>query len=168
MRHVGAFPTQTHTHTHTRTHTHTCMCIHTYTCKHTHTHTPLHHHTLWTRLRRNAATIVKQHQIGSHSLKRLKSSTLKLSGLILIIQCHLCCWAITMQCHLCLKIVLSIILCKCVCERWDGNLHGLSMSCTMTASPKQSSTAHWRASNAMVGRGNAEWKTSKSGHPCPS
>ena len=49
----------------------------------------------------------------------------------------------------------------------DGNLHGLGMSHTMTASPKPSFRAPWRVGIAVVGRRNARWTTSKSGHPCP-
>ena len=41
------------------------------------------------------------------------------------------------------------------------------MSHTMTASPKPSFRAPWRVGYAVVGRGNAGWTTSKSGHPCP-
>ena len=48
----------------------------------------------------------------------------------------------------------------------DGNLHGLGMSHTTTASPKPSFKAPWMVSNAVVGRGNAGWTVSKSGHPC--
>ena len=49
----------------------------------------------------------------------------------------------------------------------DGDLHGSSMSHTMTASPKPSFRAPRRMGDAVVGRGNAGWTTSKSGHPCP-
>ena len=44
---------------------------------------------------------------------------------------------------------------------------GLDMSDAMTASPKLFFKAPWRVGDAMVGRGNAGWTTSKSGHPCP-
>ena len=49
----------------------------------------------------------------------------------------------------------------------DRNLQGLGMSHAMTASLKLSFRAPWRMSDAMVGRGNAGWTASKSGHPCP-
>ena len=49
----------------------------------------------------------------------------------------------------------------------DGNLHGSGMSHTTTASPKSSFGTPWRVDDAMFGRGNAGWTTSKSGHPCP-
>ena len=49
----------------------------------------------------------------------------------------------------------------------DGNLHGSGMSHATTASPKPSFRAPWRVGDAVVGRGNAGWTTSKSGHPCP-
>ena len=49
----------------------------------------------------------------------------------------------------------------------DGNLNGLSMSHTMTASPKPSFRAPWRVGDAVVSRRNAGWTTSKSGHTCP-
>ena len=49
----------------------------------------------------------------------------------------------------------------------DGNLHGSSMSYATTASPNPSFRAPWRVGDAMVGRVNAGWTTSKSGHPCP-
>ena len=38
---------------------------------------------------------------------------------------------------------------------------------THTHTPQPSFWAPWRGGNAVVGRGNAEWTTSKSGHPCP-
>ena len=44
--------------------------------------------------------------------------------------------------------------------------HGSGMSRATTASPKPSFRALWRMGNAVVGRGNAGWTTSKSGHPC--
>ena len=40
------------------------------------------------------------------------------------------------------------------------------MSLATTASPKPSFSAPWRMDDAVVGRGNAGWTTSKSGHPC--
>ena len=46
----------------------------------------------------------------------------------------------------------------------DGNLHVLGMLHAMTTSPRPSIRAPWRLGNAMVGRGNAGWTTSKSGH----
>ena len=49
----------------------------------------------------------------------------------------------------------------------DGNLNSLGMSRITTASPKLSFRAHWRVGDAMVGRRNAVWTTSKSGHSCP-
>ena len=49
----------------------------------------------------------------------------------------------------------------------DGNVHGSGMSHTTTASPKISLRAPWKFGNAVVGRGNAGWTTSKSGHSCP-
>ena len=49
----------------------------------------------------------------------------------------------------------------------DGNLHGSGMSHTTTASPKTSARAPWGVGDAVVGRENARWTTSKSGHPCP-
>ena len=48
----------------------------------------------------------------------------------------------------------------------DGNLHGLCLSCAISASPNPSSTVLFRVGYAMVGRGNAGWTMSKSGHPC--
>ena len=48
-----------------------------------------------------------------------------------------------------------------------GHLHGSGMSHTTTASRKPFFRAPWRVGDAVVGRGNAGWKTSKSGHPCP-
>ena len=49
----------------------------------------------------------------------------------------------------------------------DGNLHDLGMSHLMIACPKPSFTAPCMVDDAVVSRGNAEWTTSKSGHPCP-
>ena len=49
----------------------------------------------------------------------------------------------------------------------DGNSHGSSMSHTMTVSLNQSFKASTRLGDSMVGRGNAGWTPSKSGHPCP-
>ena len=49
----------------------------------------------------------------------------------------------------------------------DGNLHGSGMSHAMTSSPEPSFRAPWRVVDAVVGRGNVRWTTSKSGHPCP-
>ena len=46
-----------------------------------------------------------------------------------------------------------------------GNLHGLGMSHTMTASPKPSFGALWRVGNTMVSRRNARWTKSKSDTP---
>ena len=45
----------------------------------------------------------------------------------------------------------------------DGNLHGSGMSHATTASQKPSFRAPWRVDDAVVGRGNAGWTTSKSG-----
>ena len=47
----------------------------------------------------------------------------------------------------------------------DGNLHGTGVSHVTTSSPKPSFRAPWRVGDAVVGRGNAGWTTSKSGHP---
>ena len=47
----------------------------------------------------------------------------------------------------------------------DGNLHGTGVSHVTTSSPKPSFRAPWRVGDAVVGRGNAGWATSKSGHP---
>ena len=47
------------------------------------------------------------------------------------------------------------------------NLLGFCMSHATTASPNQSFGAFWRVGDAVVGRGNAGWTTSKSGHCCP-
>ena len=44
---------------------------------------------------------------------------------------------------------------------------GMGMSHAMTTSPNPSSRTPWRVGDAAVGRGNAGWTTSKSGHPCP-
>ena len=49
----------------------------------------------------------------------------------------------------------------------DGNLHGSGMSHATTASPKSSFWTLWRVGDAVVGRRNAGWTTSKSGHPWP-
>ena len=49
----------------------------------------------------------------------------------------------------------------------DRNLHGLGMSHAMTAFPKPSFRAPWRVNDAVVGRENAGWTTSKGGHPYP-
>ena len=49
----------------------------------------------------------------------------------------------------------------------DGNWHGLGMSHATTASQKPSFRAPLRVGDAVLMRGNAGWKTSKSGHPCP-
>ena len=49
----------------------------------------------------------------------------------------------------------------------DGNLHGSGMSHATTASPKPSSREPWRVGEAVVGRENAGWTTSKSEHICP-
>ena len=46
------------------------------------------------------------------------------------------------------------------------NLHGLGMSHTMTASPKPSFKAPWTVGDAVDGRINAGWTTSKSGQSC--
>ena len=48
----------------------------------------------------------------------------------------------------------------------DGNLHGSGISNVTTASIKPFVTAPWREGDAVVGRGNAGWTASKSGHPC--
>ena len=49
----------------------------------------------------------------------------------------------------------------------DGNLLGSGTPHATTAFPKPSFRAPWRVGYAVVGRGNAGWTTSKSGHPCP-
>ena len=49
----------------------------------------------------------------------------------------------------------------------DRNLHRLGMSHAMTAYPKPSVRAPWKVGDAVVGRENAGWTTSKSGHSCP-
>ena len=49
----------------------------------------------------------------------------------------------------------------------DRNSDGSGMSHATTASPEPSFKAPWRVGDAVVGRGNAGWTTSKSGHPCP-
>ena len=41
------------------------------------------------------------------------------------------------------------------------------LSHATTASPEPSFRAPWRVGGAVVGRGNAGWKTSKGRHPCP-
>ena len=48
----------------------------------------------------------------------------------------------------------------------DGNLHSFGMSHAMTASPNPSFGAPWTVSDTAVGRGNAGWTASKSGHAC--
>ena len=48
----------------------------------------------------------------------------------------------------------------------DGKLHGSGMSNATTASLKPSFRAPWWVGGAVVGRGNAGWTTSKSGHHC--
>ena len=52
------------------------------------------------------------------------------------------------------------------CQR-DGHLHGAGMSHPIIASPKPSFRAAWRVGDAVVGRRNVGWTTSKSGHPSP-
>ena len=47
------------------------------------------------------------------------------------------------------------------------NLHDSGMSHATTACQRSSFRAYWRVGHAVVGRGNAGWTTSKSGHPCP-
>ena len=49
----------------------------------------------------------------------------------------------------------------------DGNLHGSVTSHSTAAPPNSSFKASWRVGDAVVGKGNAGWTTSKSGHPCP-
>ena len=49
----------------------------------------------------------------------------------------------------------------------DENVHGSGMSHATTASPKPSFKAPWKVDDTVVGRENAGWTTSKSGHPCP-
>ena len=49
----------------------------------------------------------------------------------------------------------------------DGNLNCSDMSHSTTASPKPFFGEPWRVGNAVFGRGNAGWTTSKGGHPCP-
>ena len=49
----------------------------------------------------------------------------------------------------------------------DGNLLSSGMSHATTVSPKPSFKAPWRVGKTVVGRGNAGWTTSKSGHSCP-
>ena len=48
-----------------------------------------------------------------------------------------------------------------------GHERGSGMSNATTASPKPPFRAPWGMGDVVVGRGNAEWTTSKSGHPCP-
>ena len=48
----------------------------------------------------------------------------------------------------------------------DGNLHSSGTSHVMTASPKPSFRAPWRADDTVIGRGKSGWRTSKSGRPC--
>ena len=45
----------------------------------------------------------------------------------------------------------------------DGNVHGLGVSHATTASPKLSFRASWKVGDAVVGKGNAGWTTSKNG-----
>ena len=47
----------------------------------------------------------------------------------------------------------------------DGNLHGSGILHATTISPKPFFKAPWSLGDAVVGRGNAGWTTSKSGHP---
>ena len=47
----------------------------------------------------------------------------------------------------------------------DRNLLGSGMSRAMTASQKPAFRAPWRVDNAVVGRGNAGWTTSKVDNP---
>ena len=49
----------------------------------------------------------------------------------------------------------------------DGASHGTGMSRVTTASPKPSFRVPCRVGDAVVGRANAVWTTSKCGHPCP-
>ena len=49
----------------------------------------------------------------------------------------------------------------------DGNWHGSGMSHTTTACPEPSFKGTLEVGDAVVGRGNAGWTASKSGHPCP-
>ena len=48
-----------------------------------------------------------------------------------------------------------------------GNLHVTGRSHATTASLKPSFRAAWRVGDAVVGRRNVGWTTSKSGHSCP-
>ena len=48
----------------------------------------------------------------------------------------------------------------------DENSHGSDMPRATTASPKPSFRAPWSVGDAVVGRGNAGWTLSKSGHSC--
>ena len=48
----------------------------------------------------------------------------------------------------------------------NGNLPGSGMSHAMTTSPNPSVRAPWRVGDAVVGKGNAGWRTSKSERPC--
>ena len=49
----------------------------------------------------------------------------------------------------------------------DGYFHGSGMSHAKIASPKPSFKAHRKVGDAVVGRRNAVWTISKTGHPCP-
>ena len=49
----------------------------------------------------------------------------------------------------------------------DGNSQGLGVPHAVTVSQKPSCTALWRADGTVVGKGNAGWTVSVSGHPCP-
>ena len=50
----------------------------------------------------------------------------------------------------------------------DGNSHGSGMSHATTASLRPFFRAPLKMGDAMAGKGNAGWTTSKSGHPCLS
>ena len=52
------------------------------------------------------------------------------------------------------------------CPETETNLHGSGKSLATTASPKPPFRAPKRVGDAVVGRGNAEWTTWKSGRPC--
>ena len=52
------------------------------------------------------------------------------------------------------------------CALQGGNLYGSGMSFAMTVSPRPTFRAPCRVDDIVVGRGNAGWTTSKSGHPC--
>ena len=56
------------------------------------------------------------------------------------------------------------LVCSGNCEETDTCLGKSQMT---TASPNPSFRAPWRAGDMVVGRVNAGWTTSKSGHPCP-